>query len=146
MWFKTNFKLHNSWFWFKLFKILKFNLKLLQTIKINKYLSRSQVYRYILREFRKLIITFFIVKNTLNLINLNQSKWIKIVNSLLNKFLPTLKHYFYFYVEILSMFFLKKTTRPPQKNTPSTPKHSHVHPKKKKTIKIYQKTSINSLC
>ena len=37
---------------------------------------------------------------------------VKIVNSLQNKFLPMLKHYFYFYIEILShfLFFLKKTT------------------------------------
>ena len=30
---------------------------------------------YILRGFRKLVIVFFTVKNTPNLINLNQSKW-----------------------------------------------------------------------
>ena len=37
---------------------------------------------------------------------------VKIVNSLQNKFLPMLKHYFYFYIEILShfLFFFKKTT------------------------------------
>ena len=37
---------------------------------------------------------------------------VKIVNSLQNKFLPMLKHYFYFYIEILShfLFFFFKTT------------------------------------
>ena len=39
---------------------------------------------------------------------------VKIVNSLQNKFLPMLKHYFYFYIEILShfLFFFKKLPWP----------------------------------
>ena len=65
-------------------------------------------------------IFFFTIKNTSNLINLNQSKWVKIVNSLINKFLPTL--------ETLLLF---------KKNTPATKKKKKKHSQITKTLPTF---------